>query len=205
MNKGVALATMDDIAHEAELSKGTLYLYFDSKDELYLEIAVRALSELLERLGEAESAGGTGADRVERIIRAYTRFATEHADRFRVAVNWMTNSPGSSAESDRFAEYKRLLAAIYEKATRAIDDGKQDGSVRRDLDSPRLFAQLFGASLGVLTLQLNAAQVARRLPEGLNFEDLVSSFVDLSTRAFRSDGQARESRETGAPREMAAE
>jgi AcrR family transcriptional regulator len=204
VTKGVALATMDDIAHEAELSKGTLYLYFDSKDELYLEIAVRALAELLERIEEADKAGGNGAARVERSLRAYVRFATEHADRFRVAVNWMTSDPGASVESERFTEYKRLLAAIYGRATAAIDEGKQDGSVRHELDAGRLFAQLWGASLGVLTLQLSAAQVAKRLPEGVNFENLVTSFVDLSVRALRTDG-AHSVDFAELPQQMAAE
>lgn len=206
VSKGVALATMDDIAHEAELSKGTLYLYFDSKDELYLEIAVRALSELHLRLDEAELGGGSGAERVERMIRAYTRFATEHADRFRVAVNWITSEPGASGESQRFAEFKRLLGDLCLKATAAIDDGKRDGTVRSEVDSPRLFAQLWGASLGVLSVQLNAVQVASRFSSGLNLEDLVSSFVDLAVRAIRTESAHNyELSESSLPRQMAAE
>lgn len=38
--KGFAGATMEDIAREAELASGTLYLYFSSKDELYATINV---------------------------------------------------------------------------------------------------------------------------------------------------------------------
>ena len=37
--KGFNKATMDDIAGEAELSPGTLYLYFKNKEELYLVVA----------------------------------------------------------------------------------------------------------------------------------------------------------------------
>ena len=44
--KGIRDATMDDVAEEAELSKGTLYLYFKSKQELYLAINFRGLSLL---------------------------------------------------------------------------------------------------------------------------------------------------------------
>ncbi len=38
-SKGIEQATMEEIAREAELSKGTLYLYFRSKNELYTAIA----------------------------------------------------------------------------------------------------------------------------------------------------------------------
>jgi len=34
-SKGVDSSSMDEIASRAELSKGTLYLYFKNKDELY--------------------------------------------------------------------------------------------------------------------------------------------------------------------------
>ncbi|MGD8251074.1 MAG: TetR/AcrR family transcriptional regulator [Desulfobacterales bacterium] len=41
--KGYEKSTMEDIATEAELSPGTLYLYFRSKDELYASLCLRVL------------------------------------------------------------------------------------------------------------------------------------------------------------------
>ncbi len=48
--KGFSRATMEDIANEAELSPGTLYLYFKNKDELYASLSIRILQYLLIRL-----------------------------------------------------------------------------------------------------------------------------------------------------------
>jgi AcrR family transcriptional regulator len=48
--KGFSKATMEDIAKEAELSPGTLYLYFKNKDELYASLSLRILQYLLIRL-----------------------------------------------------------------------------------------------------------------------------------------------------------
>ena len=39
--KGYDLATMDDVAKEAEFSKRTVYVYFNSKEQIYFEIMVR--------------------------------------------------------------------------------------------------------------------------------------------------------------------
>jgi AcrR family transcriptional regulator len=44
--KGFNKATMDDIAREAELSPGTLYLYFKNKEELYASLSLRILQYL---------------------------------------------------------------------------------------------------------------------------------------------------------------
>lgn len=53
--KGFNKATMEDIAHEAELSPGTLYLYFKNKDELYASLSLRILHYLLIRLEHLNS------------------------------------------------------------------------------------------------------------------------------------------------------
>jgi AcrR family transcriptional regulator len=48
--KGFTKTTMEDIAREAELSPGTIYLYFKNKDELYASLSVAVLEHLYEKL-----------------------------------------------------------------------------------------------------------------------------------------------------------
>jgi AcrR family transcriptional regulator len=50
VSKGVSRATIKDIAAEAELSPGTLYIYFKNKDELYSSLSIRMLKHLSLRL-----------------------------------------------------------------------------------------------------------------------------------------------------------
>jgi len=45
-SKGFNKTTMEDIAKEAELSPGTLYLYFKNKDELFSSLSLRILQYL---------------------------------------------------------------------------------------------------------------------------------------------------------------
>lgn len=54
-SRGFNRATMEDIAAEAELSPGTLYLYFKNKDELYASLSLRILQYLLIRLEHLNS------------------------------------------------------------------------------------------------------------------------------------------------------
>jgi len=44
--KGLNTATMDEIAEAAELSKGTLYLYYKSKEDIYLAVMIRGMEKL---------------------------------------------------------------------------------------------------------------------------------------------------------------
>jgi len=52
--KGFSRATMEDIAREAELSPGTLYLYFKNKDELYASLSLRILQYMNIRLEDVK-------------------------------------------------------------------------------------------------------------------------------------------------------
>ena len=52
--KGFSRTTMEDIAREAELSPGTLYLYFKNKDELYASLSLRILQYMNIRLEDVK-------------------------------------------------------------------------------------------------------------------------------------------------------
>ncbi|MBD3290820.1 TetR family transcriptional regulator, partial [candidate division KSB1 bacterium] len=66
-SKGRATSTMDDVAEEAELSKGTLYLYFKSKEELYLAIHLRGLGILKKMFSDAVASRKTGIEKVKAV------------------------------------------------------------------------------------------------------------------------------------------
>ena len=52
--KGFSKTSMEDIAREAELSPGTLYLYFKNKDELYASLSLRILQYMNIRLEDVK-------------------------------------------------------------------------------------------------------------------------------------------------------
>ncbi|MBW1616102.1 MAG: TetR/AcrR family transcriptional regulator [Deltaproteobacteria bacterium] len=55
LERGFDKATMEDIAKEAELSAGTLYLYFKNKHELYASITLKVLQFLNMRLAHIKA------------------------------------------------------------------------------------------------------------------------------------------------------
>ncbi len=190
--KGAGLVTMDDIAHEADLGKGTLYLYFDSKDELYLEIANRTVGEMVEVLDQAQHDARTGHERIARMLGAAVQFGLAHRDPFRVAVNWMGTEPGPSLSSERFAEYRRLVGRVYAELSDALDAGKQDGSIVSNVDTPTLVAELLGALLGALLIELNAPKMAERVPLTANWEGLARGVVRLVLAGLRVPSTAED-------------
>lgn len=69
--KGFNKATMEDIADEAELSPGTLYLYFKNKEELYASLSLRILQYLQIRVGDVHREAGPGPnEKLDALIEA---------------------------------------------------------------------------------------------------------------------------------------
>ena len=66
--KGFNKATMEDIAKEAELSPGTLYLYFKNKEELYASLSLRILQYLHIRVTHVNKETGLSTDQKLRAL-----------------------------------------------------------------------------------------------------------------------------------------
>jgi len=67
--KGFAATRLDDVAHKAGVSKGTLYLYFDSKDELFKAVVRSGIvPAILEAERLLEDFAGSASALVEQIV-----------------------------------------------------------------------------------------------------------------------------------------
>lgn len=77
--KGFAAARLDDIARGAGLSKGALYLYFETKEELFLAVVTEAIAP---RIGDViamvEAYEGRFADLARLILPRIAALAAEH-------------------------------------------------------------------------------------------------------------------------------
>lgn len=59
LSKGFEQTTIEDIADKAELSKGTLYLYFKSKEDLYVAVFLDGLEHLYQQINSLRDEFGT--------------------------------------------------------------------------------------------------------------------------------------------------
>jgi len=151
-SKGVDTATMDDVAEAAELSKGTLYLYFKSKEELYLAITKRALEILTDMFSEATKKQERGIDKVQAIGRAYITFSKKFPDYFNSMIYFEShikdlNGKGSSAQACDL-QGEKALGVLVE----ALQIGIEDESIRSEIDPLKVAVILWGQSTGILQL-----------------------------------------------------
>lgn len=184
--RGLSTATMEEVAHEAELSKGALYLYFSSKDELFVGVARRALDDLEDQLGcvARQHDGSTGLDLVAALLKSYAQVAAEQGERFRAAMSWLGSDYSVPEATPGFVEYRAGIQRLFDLAVRALARGQADDSIRSDLDALELAVELWAAALGVLIVRSNAEEVVRRLPPAANLEQMLQGFVALMVRGL---------------------
>jgi AcrR family transcriptional regulator len=82
--KGFAAARLDDIAKEAGVAKGTIYLYFASKEDLLEAIVTSTIGAVLANVEQAVAASPAPASQLLRMMGQFIGAAIEDADRRRV-------------------------------------------------------------------------------------------------------------------------
>jgi len=147
--KGFEAATMDDVAEESELSKGTLYLYFTRKEDLILAISKRGMDILTEMFERAEKKGKTGMARVRAIGAAYFAFSNAHPGHFQSLVYFDIKNVKPDDLSPMAEACSRQGQCLIEIVTRAVARGIEDGSIRPDLDPLKTALFLWSMSNGI--------------------------------------------------------
>lgn len=147
--KGFDSTSVDEIAGRLELSKGTIYLYFGSKEELYFAVAKEGLGIARDLFRDALSGPGTGLKKLEAIGRSYIRFWSSQPEYRRLFHDTRLRTP-PECSGPQGQEFARIGAETFGMMVEAIREGMRDGSIRPDT-SPEKFAFLASSAVdGIL-------------------------------------------------------
>ena len=135
--KGMASATMQDIAEEAGVAKGTIYLYFRDRDELVEKTFERAISELHRRIDEALATDAGFEVKLRAVLSAEILFFQEHREFFRLYLSF--RYPEGNPQQQR--RQKRTCQPQYQARVRRMADSLREAMARgevRECDPQRL-------------------------------------------------------------------
>ena len=148
---GFQAATMDQIAEAAELGKGTLYLYFPSKHDLFITLFLEGLEILYGMLSEAARKGKNWETLLKDTGMAYYRFYLEHPFYFRILFLWRHGEMASSISQELYLKCLEKGRACLRIISGVIDRGKEAGDIVHP-DSMELAVVLWGFLNGTLLL-----------------------------------------------------
>jgi len=146
--KGFENTTIDDVAQEVELSKGTLYLYFKNKKEICLAVIIRSLKEVYSIFENIHDKNSKGIDKIYELADEVLNFYKNSPDYIRSLLFYSTH------KLDIVSDILQEAIDENEKINNIIADiirlGIEDGSIRNDIDSMKFSYALWGQLTGLL-------------------------------------------------------
>lgn len=183
--KGFPDTTIDEIAEAAELSKGTIYLYFKNKEEIYVAIVQRGMRFLTELTREAIAKPTTGKDKVKAIGQALLTFYERHPHHFK-ALFYHHDSPSCPIpDIDRGGPLIKALIRDGEElhaiTVEAIRSGIADGSIPPGVDPVKATLVFVSMILGVVRMvAVEEKFLLKRF--NLSGEDLIKAAFEMLAR-----------------------
>ncbi len=174
---GYRKMTVDDIASEARIGKGTIYLHFTSKEEVVLSHVDRIVDRLKERLTEIGSSEEPAAERLRQMLLIRVMFRFDSIQHYTQSLNDLLAAlrPGLLA---RRAIYFEAEAQIFAAVLR---NGREAGEFQFDDDHATAHA-LLQATNGLLPYSLSTTELGERQ----DVEQRAAGVADLMLRGLLS-------------------
>ncbi|MDP8257182.1 MAG: helix-turn-helix domain-containing protein [Candidatus Alcyoniella australis] len=132
-NEGMAAVSMNQIAAAAELSVGTLYLYFKNKEELFAALQQEGLDLLEQMMDSAFERSQNDHERLELMALAYLEFSELHRKYFDI-ISYFLTSPEMMFPQDLKVEIDSHGDHVLAIVGRALAGGRElDAEQRRSV------------------------------------------------------------------------
>ncbi len=148
---------IEDLAREAGIGKGSVYLHFKSKEDIALAHIDRIISTLRTRMHTIEDSALSAAERIERMLIARVMIRFDSVRDYPVGLNEML-----AVVRDRLLERRKQYFAVEsEIIARLITDGVNNGEFHVD-DAQAAGNALVDATNALLPFNLSAQEIGDR-------------------------------------------
>ncbi len=180
--RGFHNPTVDDVAARAEVSKGTIYLYFESKEAILAHLLLEGLDLLLEEMEAACELQSTPPEAtLQSLSRAYLDFCQANPHYFRLIMAF---------DRGRFEESisRKLHKQVLDQSLRGLDllaqtiQRGQAGGVFHVVDPWQAAGSVWAALNGVLVLM---AHPLRQRMLRSDLETMFQATLELVIRGLK--------------------
>ena len=151
--EGLDSVTMERVAQEVGIAKGTVYLHYKDKQELLDAVKESAIDPLTAKLDEIVASNLSPARKLESYALRYLSYFDENRDLFRILL-YEREVPRSHGGRFRSTRYKRSV----ERVAGVIDEGAAEGVFRDDVDANKAAAMFIESAIALVNHRLLAAE-----------------------------------------------
>jgi|SRR5579872_2722719 len=120
--------SVDAIAAEASIAKGTVYLYFESKAEIYLSAIMHEANRLYQETERRFAAPGASGDKIEQFIRIRLEYAENHRDFCRIYFSEFGTTAALPPKIEK--EIRKKYRLQTDLLASVINEGISKGEIR---------------------------------------------------------------------------
>ena len=148
--KGLQVATMDEIAEAAELSKGTLYLYYKSKEDLYLAVMMRGMDVMYDKFEKVIRSNEPTIKIIAGLGEAYYEFFKENREYFRMLHFFENPQVHKQVSEEMLSACGQCNQKIWTLVVGLIQRGIDEGVIQKDISPMQAGVILWSNANGLM-------------------------------------------------------
>lgn len=151
--KGFARTTISDIAEAAGTGKGTIYEYFETKDEIIQDSFKFFIKEMEFDFEHILLSPLPAIEKIRKVFDAFAQTLESPENRQLMELMfefWAESIKDVEAKNILFKEMNTFYQAYRKLCEDLIRDGIREGSFRKDLDPPTMATIILGMNDGIM-------------------------------------------------------
>jgi len=163
LDRGFKAVTVDSIAAKSEVSKGSIYLCFDSKEEIYTQILIADNIALNERVRNFSSVEASASQLLQEFSRIYVDYFLNDKELFRILMTFMMQTGQMHLTDKQSNELIRSTNENIKPISEIIQKGIDSGEFFPIKNIRQIQNAIWGMLNGVISLYLFTGNPIKRM------------------------------------------
>jgi AcrR family transcriptional regulator len=179
--KGYQTTTVEEIAEAADVSKGTVYLYFSSKDELYVSVVLEGFQIVDDMITDIMASESSIVEKGKAVFLAFVEYCMKNREYFRITQYFISENARKNLPPTLIESVSGHTARLLGHVAALVEEGKRTGLIIEDMD-PYAFALIaWRTATGILDLAIVGESVG--VPAG-PYNELFEQAIELLVKGI---------------------
>ena len=160
--KGFKNVTVENISRKSDIAKGSIYLHFKSKEDIYSQILLNDIKSFHRKVVSLPASGIEPAAMLCEFCRIYVEFFLNEQELFRILMNFMLHTEHMNLPEETHAHLVKMTNRSAEITEKILTYGIERGDFSPSLNTRQMRNAIWGLMNGIISLHLFTGAPQRR-------------------------------------------